>query len=423
MIIVTDKMKTPVVPKKVPIDAKLEMHVLSQMCVDKNILSEQMWDASYFAMPAHKTIFEFIQRVHQRSGQADPFMVVAELEAANKLTELGGENDVFDILGSCELPSGTACLHNAEFYRILLQDKKIHRDVIALWEEKEPAIREGEGDIKELAEKIMGFTDAKTTEIKSVKKLINEVVDEMEGKVVKECFPTGLLKLDRAMKGGMHRGELITFASETGGGKSIQLVQASVANLLEGKSVVFFSLEMSANDILTRMACNIAGYEIRQAEDYKNANQFELSKINSAFLQLSKLPLEIVDDVDQLQDILSISGKFIRKNKADVIAVDYIQIISHDKIEGREGQISEITRQLKVLAQRHKAIVMTASQLNDDGRLRESRAIGQHSNQVVYIEHNKDKSRIIVKKNRRGVKNYSFEVKMRGEISKFEEVY
>jgi hypothetical protein len=66
---------------------------------------------------------------------------------------------------------------------------------------------------------------------------------------------------------------------------------------------------------------------------------------------------------------------------------------------------------------------MTASQLNDEGKLRESRAIGQHSSQVVYIEHLKEKSRIVVKKNRRGQKNYSFDIKMRGEISKLEEIY
>jgi replicative DNA helicase len=409
--------------KKVPIARKSEAAALSLIAIDRNILSQQTWDSGYFAINANRIVFEALQGVHQRTGVCCPFSAIAELEATGKLDAAGGEESVHDTLRTMNVASGKVCQDMADDYRKHLHRTKAYRDVLTLMEKEEVNLRAGKADLKELSETIMNLAEDRTTKVKPVKDLIIEIIDEMEGKVVKECFPTGLLKLDRAMKGGMHRGELITFASETGGGKSIQLVQASVANLLEGKSVVFFSLEMSANDILTRMACNIAGYEIRQAEDYKNANQFELSKINSALLQLSKLPLEIVDDVDELQDILSISGKFIRKNKADVIAVDYIQIISHDKIEGREGQISEITRQLKVLAQRHKVIVMTASQLNDDGRLRESRAIGQHSNQVVYIEHNKDKSRIVVKKNRRGVKNYSFEVKMRGEISKFEEVY
>jgi replicative DNA helicase len=415
--------KVPIAQKRVPIDVKTEWLALSMMCIDPKILSDQSWSVDYFAMPAHKIVFESILGVHQRTGVCCPFAVIAELESGNRLDEAGGEEEVHAILSSSKLPSGRTCQNEASHYRDQLREKKAYRDVIALLEDKDNALRAGVADLKELSETIMSLTQEKEIKITPIKEIILQVVNEMEGSVVKESFTTGLLKLDRALKGGVHRGELMTIASETGGGKSIELVQASVANLLEGKSVVFFSIEMSAKDILTRMACNIAGYEIREPDDYKNANQHEIMKINSALLQLSKMPLEIVDDVDDLQDILSISRQFIREKKADVIAVDYIQIISHNKVEGREAQISEITRQLKVLAQKNKVVVMTASQLNDEGKLRESRAIGQHSNQVVYIEHIKEKSRIVVKKNRRGVKNYTFEIKMIGKISKLEEVY
>jgi replicative DNA helicase len=409
--------------KKVPIARKSEAAVLSLIAIDRNILSQQTWDADYFAIPAHRIVFNALQGVHQRTGSCCPFSAIAELEATGQLEAAGGEESVHDTLSTMKVASGKVCQDMADDYRKHLQRTKAYRDVITLMENEEPNLRKGLTDLKQLSETIMSLTEDKTIKITPVKEIVLQVVDEMEGSVVKDSLTTGLLKLDRALKGGVHKGELITFASETGGGKSIELVQASVANLLEGKSVVFFSLEMSAQDILTRMACNIAGYEIREPEDYKNANQHELMKINSALLQLSKLPLEIVDDVDGLQDILSISRRFIGEKKADVIVIDYIQIISFDKIESREGQISEITRQLKILAQKNKVVVMTASQLSDEGKLRESRAIGHHSNQVVYIEHIKEKSRIVVKKNRRGQRNYSFDIKMRGEISKLEEVY
>jgi replicative DNA helicase len=409
--------------KKVPIARKSEAAVLSLIAIDRNILSQQTWDSDYFAIPAHRIVFNALQGVHQRTGVCCPFSAIAELEATGQLEAAGGEDAIHEILATMKVASGKVCQDMADDYRKHLQRTKAYRDVITLMENEEPNLRKGLTDLKQLSETIMSLTEDKTIKITPVKEIVLQVVDEMEGRVVKDSLTTGLLKLDRALKGGVHKGELITFASETGGGKSIELVQASVANLLEGKSVVFFSLEMSAQDILTRMACNMSGYEIREPEDYKNANQHELMKINSALLQLSKLPLEIVDDVDDLQDILSISRRFIGEKKADVIVIDYIQIVSFDKIESREGQISEITRQLKLLAQKNKVAVMTASQLNDDGRLRESRAIGMNSNQVVYIEHIKEKSRIVVKKNRRGQKNYSFDIKMRGEISKLEEIY
>jgi replicative DNA helicase len=409
--------------KKVPIARKSEAAVLSLIAIDRNILSQQTWDSDYFAIPAHRIVFNALQGVHQRTGVCCPFSAIAELEATGQLEAAGGEDAIHEILATMKVASGKVCQDMADDYRKHLQRTKAYRDVITLMENEEPNLRKGLTDLKQLSETIMSLTEDKTIKITPVKEIVLQVVDEMEGRVVKDSLTTGLLKLDRALKGGVHKGELITFASETGGGKSIELVQASVANLLEGKSVVFFSLEMSAQDILTRMACNMSGYEIREPEDYKNANPHELMKINSALLQLSKLPLEIVDDVDDLQNILSISRRFIGEKKADVIVIDYIQIVSFDKIESREGQISEITRQLKLLAQKNKVVVMTASQLNDDGRLRESRAIGMNSNQVVYIEHIKEKSRIVVKKNRRGQKNYSFDIIMRGDISKLEEVY
>jgi replicative DNA helicase len=245
----------------------------------------------------------------------------------------------------------------------------------------------------------------------------------MEGKAVKEFFPTGLLKVDRALKGGMHKGEMMTVASETGGGKSIYLVQAALANLEEGKSVLFFSLEMKAKDILTRMACNIAGYAVREPEDYKNANQSELAKISAALLKLHQLPIEIVDGVSEIDEIEANINRYVGEKRADVIVVDYLQIIACEGSDSREGQISEIARRLKVTALKNNSIMLTASQLNDDGRLRESRAIGMHSDQVVYIEHKGDKSKLTIKKNRRGARNYSTDIIMRGDISRLEEVY
>jgi electron transfer flavoprotein alpha/beta subunit len=91
--------------------------------------------------------------------------------------------------------------------------------------------------------------------------------------------------------------------------------------------------------------------------------------------------------------------------------------------DNRENAISEAARRLKNAAGKNRSVILTASQLNDEGKLRESRAIGMHSDQVVHIEHLKEKSRIVVKKNRRGPRNYLIDIKMNGELSKLEEVW
>jgi replicative DNA helicase len=409
--------------KKVPIAQKSEAAALSLIAIDRNILSQQTWDSGYFAINANRLVFNALQGVHQRTGACCPFSAIAELEATGQLEAAGGEEAIHQILSTMKVVSGKVCQDMADDYRKHLHRTKAYRDVITLIETEEPSLRTGKANLKELSETIMKCAEDRTTKVKPVKDLIIEIIDEMEGKVKEEVYTTGLLKLDRALKGGMHKGEMMTVASETGGGKSIYLVQAALANLLEGKSVLFFSLEMNAKDILTRMACNLAGYAIREPEDYKNANQGELTKMNAALLKLHQLPIEIVDGIDNIDEIEAQINRYAGEKRADVIVVDYLQIISCDGDENRESQISEIARRLKVIASQKGSIMLTASQLNDEGRLRESRAIGMHSNQVVYIEHIKDKSRLTIKKNRRGQRNYMTEIIMRGDISRLEEVY
>ena len=409
--------------KKVPIAQKSEAAALSLIAIDRNILSQQTWDSGYFAINANRLVFDALQGVHQRTGVCCPFSAIAELEATGQLEAAGGEEAVHQILSTMKVASGKVCQDMADDYRKHLHKTKAYRDVITLIETEEPSLRTGKTNLKELSETIMKCAEDRTSKVKPVKDLIIEIIDEMEGKVKEEVYTTGLLKVDRALKGGMHKGEMMTVASETGGGKSIYLVQAALANLLEGKSVLFFSLEMNAKDILTRMACNLAGYAIREPEDYKNANQGELTKMNAALLKLHQLPIEIVDGIDNIDEIEAQINRYAGEKRADVIVVDYLQIISCDGDENRESQISEIARRLKVIASQKGSIMLTASQLNDEGRLRESRAIGMHSNQVVYIEHIKDKSRLTIKKNRRGQRNYMTEIIMRGDISRLEEVY
>jgi replicative DNA helicase len=92
------------------------------------------------------------------------------------------------------------------------------------------------------------------------------------------------------------------------------------------------------------------------------------------------------------------------------------------KSDNREQAISELTRRLKLTALKSQSLVVTASQLNDDGKLRESRAIGHHADHVLSIVHEKSGSTIFVDKNRRGARGIGFPVSMRGEISRFEQI-
>ena len=408
--------------KKVPIKSKTEQAALSLIIHDNDILKNQKWDASYFAIDAHRLIFEAIEGFYTKAGVCDAFQAITELESRKSIEKVGGDQAVLDLLSTMNIPAGKVSQDIANEYRIELAEALSYRNVIQTYEEMEKEIRAGIADLSKLSETINNAKCIDAIPRRTKKEILGKIIDEMEGKVKEEVYPTGLLMLDRQMKGGMHKGEMMTVAAETGGGKSILLVQSALANLEENKSVLFLSLEMSSDDVYRRMAAHLAGVPIREAEDYQAEHRFELPKLGEAFARLSKLPITVIDGISHIDEIEAEIARHASEGKADVVCCDYIQIISADG-DNREGTISEIARRLKVMALRHNFVIFTASQLNDDGKLRESRAIGMHSDQVVMVEHIKDKSRVIVKKNRRGARNTIVQVEMKGELSKFEPVY
>jgi replicative DNA helicase len=409
--------------KKIPIRNNSEQAALSLLVQDPDILAKQHWEADLFAIKTHQLIFEAIKGFHSRNGICDEFTAISELENMGELERIGGSNVVLDILKCMNIPAGRVAQDIANDFRKELWEAKGYRDLIKQMEDIEPDIRRGQADLSKLSVTIDSVTRFDCKPKRTKKEMLTQIIDEMEGKAKKETLPTGLLKLDRCLQGGVHRGEMMTVAAETGGGKSILLVQAAVSAILENKPVLFFSLEMAGEDIYRRMAANLAGVPIRDMEEYKDKHGHELPKISESFARLHSLPIEVIDHIHDISDIESEIARFSTENRADVVAVDYLQIVSIPNTDNRENAISEAARRLKTAAMKHKFALFTASQLNDEGRLRESRAIGMHSDQVVHIEHGKDKSRIVVKKNRRGPRNYMIEVTMKGDLSKLEEVW
>jgi replicative DNA helicase len=277
-------------------------------------------------------------------------------------------------------------------------------------------------DLSDLAEEISNciITDG---EIKTINQHIVELVDDLENKNKLDTFKTGMVDLDLGFGGGFNRGEMVVVGAQTSGGKSILLYQIALEALLDNKSVAIFSLEMPCKSILRRMASNLIGKRIVNQGDFGDGTSFVASfkEISNALQALVKMPVTLRDDLSEVGEIDAEARRLSALGKADVIIVDYLQIVSMPKSDNREQAISELTRRLKLTALKSQSLVVTASQLNDDGKLRESRAIGHHADHVLSIVHEKSGSTIFVDKNRRGARGIGFQVMMRGEISRFEQ--
>ena len=246
--------------------------------------------------------------------------------------------------------------------------------------------------------------------LKNAVDIISEAY-KRDGKIA--GVPTGFKDLDKKL-GGLHKSDLIIIAGRPSMGKTAlgtniafncaikyQEEKDELENIkvIDGGKVAFFSLEMSSEQLATRILAErskISGDKMRKAEFSKN----DFNKITNTISEIEKLPL-IIDD----NPVLTIAGlrararRLKRLHNINLIIIDYLQLMSstnNKKNDGRVQEISEITRGLKSIAKELNIPIIALSQLSrqveqrDDKRpqlsdLRESGTIEQDSDVVIFI--------------------------------------
>jgi len=427
--------------KTVPIAETAEKAALSLIAIDPDVLPHLSWNADLFALEQHKLIFSALERVYQRTGSTNALGAISDLETTGKLDFVGGREAVIETLKTILLAPGAMCVETAADYRNQLVKAKGYRDAITIWEDNEHDIRGMRGDLATLGEMISSKV-SNETQAKDVKAHLTDFLDDLEDKSEIERVATGVEKIDKFLGGGIRKGEMMVVGAQTSGGKSILLYQMALNALLDKKSVAIFSLEMPAKSILQRMASNLIGKtivplrEIASVSDWRSVASTK--DITNSIAQLMQMKLTIRDDLSDVGEIIAEAQRLASLGKADVIVVDYLQIVTMPSADNREQAVSELSRRLKLAALKSNSVVLTASQLNDDGAVRESRAIGHHTDFLLIISHPDDKkketigykkaqekqatSRIRIDKNRRGQRDVFVPVKMRGEISRLEQI-
>jgi len=142
-----------------------------------------------------------------------------------------------------------------------------------------------------------------------------------------------------------------------------------------------------------------------------------MNKTALVITALRGMPLHIEDSLTSLSEIEREIRRLSRLKKADLVVVDYLQLVENTTDANREQAVAAIAQRLKNLATSCGIAILTASQLNEEGRLRESRAIGHHADIVLVIGDGK----IHVEKFRNGPRDTFANITMRGELGRFEE--
>jgi replicative DNA helicase len=399
-----------------PQNHSAEKAAISILAKVEDAITAYPWTPDMFLDSACRAIFHHIVEIRKLGKHSNIATIAAIMEGSGELKTIGGRDALGDIIATYPLPYGADSSHAEIFHRQLI-DATSRRNVLLKSNALADDLRSGEVSAEEfVAELSSAAVVHESRKRQSLTEQINELLDEIENNKPPECFKFGIQKLDYALYGGFQRGELVTVAGPTSGGKSLMLAQATLAAIKAGKSVIFYSLEMPAKAVLRRLISNLANVSLPKPHERISAYQWE--SVSKSFTEIQKMPLTICDNISGISDIEADAVRLAKLGKADLIVVDYIQRVRNSiKGANREQVISDISSRLKTLAMQTGSALLTASQLNKQGDVRESAAIEQDSDILIKIQ----ESGMLCSKFRRGASNFEVLTTMRGDLGRFEE--
>lgn len=377
-------------------------------------------DGKHFYNPVHRRIFEAAARLIETGKLADAIVLKNRFSKDETLVDIGGEEYLATLL--MHAPSGAA----APEYAHMIFDLAMRRELIRLGGEISQAasdpdtetdareqITEAEGQLYNLAEIGAvqgGFVTFKQAMIKSIE--MASAAYSRDGSL--SGISTGLVDMDRQV-GGFHRSDLIILAGRPSMGKTSlatniafhmakkfreEKTETGISKAADGARVAFFSLEMSAEQLATRILSEQSGipsHKIRRGDI--TAQEYEL--VRDSADEISGIPLHI-DDTGGISigQLSARARRLKRMGGLDMIVVDYLQLLTGGKAlkssDGRVQEVSAITMGLKSLAKELDIPVLALAQLSrqveqrDDKRpqlsdLRESGSIEQDADVVMFV--------------------------------------
>ena len=353
-----------------------------------------------FYKPANKIVFKTMLSLLEKGDPIDATTMVSALTNQGDISNIGGINYVVELVNS------TPTSKNVEHYAKLVKEKATLRKVIADLSESLSSAYQGDvsiGDIIAKTEKSMlDISNQNTgTGFRNVADILDTHMQIVETRSQTDGFMTGLstgfVGLDKITT-GLHEGNLIILAARPAMGKTaLALNIAKHVATMERKPTVIFSLEMGAEELIERMVASegmVPGYHLKTG----NLSTDEWKRLVHAQSNLYDVPIFVDDTAGiRISEIRSKARKLSQEmGGLGIIIIDYLQLITGSKRENRQQIVSEISRELKILAKDLRVPVIALSQLSrsveqrQDKRpmlsdLRESGSIEQDADIVAFL--------------------------------------
>jgi len=403
-----------------PHNVEAEQALLGALLVNNEAVAKvsEFLAAEHFFEPVHQRIFAAAQKLIERGQIANPVTLKHYFDRDDALAEVGGTQYLARLAGAA------VSIINAEHYGRAIFDLAVRRELITIGEDVVNDAYEGDIEVPakdqiEIAEqRLFGLAETGQGDrgFLDFGQALTQAIDLAEAAFHRDGqltgVATGLIDLDSKL-GGLHPSDLVILAGRPAMGKSalatnIAFHAAShfrretgddgVERTTDGAVVALFSLEMSAEQLATRILAEqseISSEKIRRGD----ISGDDFSRLVTASQQLSAMPLYI-DDTPALtiSALRTRARRLKRTNDLGLVVVDYLQLLrpSSRRTDNRVQEISEITQGLKALAKDLNVPVLALSQLSrqveqrEDKRpqladLRESGSIEQDADVVMFI--------------------------------------
>lgn len=385
-----------------PHDLVAEQSVLGAVFISPNsliTLADELTPDDFYK-PANKIVFKTMLSLLEKGEPIDATTMVSALTDQGDISTIGGINYVVELVNS------TPTSKNVEHYAKLVKEKATLRKMIAHLSDSLSNAYQGDVSIDDIIAKIeksmLDISNQNTgTGFRNVADILDTHMQMVETRSQTDGVVTGLstgfVGLDKITT-GLHEDNLIILAARPAMGKTaLALNIAQYIAVKEKKPVAIFSLEMGAESLIERMLASegmVEGYHLKTG----NLSVEEWSRLVHAQGNLYDAPIFVDDTAGiRISEIRSKARKLAQEmGGLGVIIIDYLQLITGAKGENRQQVVSEISRELKILAKDLKVPVIALSQLSraveqrQDKRpmladLRESGSIEQDADIVAFL--------------------------------------
>lgn len=385
-----------------PHDLAAEQSVLGSVFIspDSLIFLEDELVPDDFYKPANKIVFKTMLSLLEKGEPIDATTMGSALTNQGDISKIGGITYIVELVNS------TPTSKNVEHYAKLVKEKATLRKVIADLSDSLASAYQGDVSIDDIIAKteksMLDISNQNTgTGFRNVADILDTHMQMVETRSQTDGVVTGLstgfVGLDKITT-GLHEDNLIILAARPAMGKTaLALNIAQYIAVKEKKPVAIFSLEMGAESLIERMLASegmVEGYHLKTG--YLSVEEW--SRLVHAQGNLYDAPIFVDDTAGiRISEIRSKARKLAQEmGGLGVIIIDYLQLITGSKGENRQQVVSEISRELKILAKDLKVPVIALSQLSraveqrQDKRpmladLRESGSIEQDADIVAFL--------------------------------------